>query len=473
MASPQTGITAAKMTDPVMGLPKQAFLVSRLEQLLSQLQSNAPGFALLLIHVGNLQAMVDGFSRLIVNEVVRTLSARLKGMVKTLPNSCLAVRIGSDQFAVISERTEKAAALKLASQIQQEIERPFAWRGNQISMRISIGIRLSMRSDTRPEEVLWDADTALSQAKKGGGTQCAVFEPGMRTRVITRLVLEGELRQAIERQEFVLHYQPKVSLRCRKLAGFEALVRWNHPRRGLVAPGEFIPAAEETGMIVRLGEWVLEEACRRMSSWRELSQTEHLSMSVNLSSQQLTQESLVDHVSACLRKHSLAAEALHLEITETSMMENADLVLKTMERLKDLRVNLWIDDFGTGHSSLGYLQRFPVSTLKIDRSFTSHMKQESALTIIRFILSLSHALGMEVVAEGIETSEQADQLEQLGCDYGQGYFFSKPVDASAAAQMILAEKFPLVNRSKSKIAQFGKCLSPNQIPTAKPLPLAG
>ena len=468
MASPQTGVTTAIIIDPATGLLNRACFVSRLEQLLSQAQSPASSYALLLIHAGNLQSLVDAFSDLIVKEALQKFSARLKGAIQNLLGSCLIARIGWDKFAVLVPGcAEKAAATQLALQIQREVEQPFAWEGRQASLRISVGISLGAGfAATRAEEALWDADTALSQAKQAGEARCAFFEPRMREAVIARLMLENELRQAIEQQEFVLHYQPKVSLRSRTLAGFEALVRWNHPRRGLVAPGEFIPAAEETGCIVRLGEWVLEDACRQMSAWRrELPQAAALNMSVNLSSRQLMQENLVDHVRSCLHKYNLAAEAFHLEVTETSMMENTDLVLKTMERLKDLQVNLWIDDFGTGHASLGYLHRFPFNTLKIDRSFIAHMEQKSALTIIRAILNLSHALGMEVVAEGIETSEQADQLEQLGCDYGQGYFFSKPVEADTAAQMILAQKFPPANQPQLKVAHFGRCLFP--------LPLAG
>ena len=461
MTSLQTGINRAKMIDPVTGLLNQSALVSRLEQLLSQERSDSP-FALLLIHIGNLQSMVDGFSDLIVDEVSKKLSSRLQESIGALPDSCLAARIGSDKFAVLLlEHAEEGPAVELAAQIQKEIELPFEWRNHRISMRISIGIRIGAGHNGRAEDVFWDADTALSQAIKLGKTRRIVYRPDMRKRAIARLALESELRQAIEQHNFILHYQPKVTLRSRKLAGFEALVRWNHPQHGLIAPSEFIPVAEETGLIVRLGEWVLDEACCQMSAWRQASQAAALNMSVNLSSQQLVQENLVEHVRYCLRKHSIAAEALHLEITETSVMENMALVLETMKGLRDLKVNLCIDDFGTGHSSLGYLHQFPFKTLKIDRSFVANMKRKGTLAIIRAILKLSHALGISVVAEGIETPEQANQLEHLGCDYGQGYFFSKPVEASAATAMIPAGKLPIVAQSQSKIARFGTCLSPN------------
>ncbi len=473
MASPHIGITGGNTVDPTAGLLNRASLISCLEHLLLRGQSNS--FALLLIHIGNLQAMMDGFSGLIVNEVLRTLSFRLKRVIESFPDSCRAARIGSDKFAVLlSEHADEAAAIKLAAQIREEVEQPFAWRSRQVSMRISVGIRLGMKRNAKAEEVLWDADTALSQAEKSGKTPCAVFESSMREQAIRRLALEGELRQAIKQKEFVLHYQPKVSLHSRKLAGFEALVRWNHPQRGLIAPGEFIPVAEETGLILRLGEWVLEEACCQLSKWRrQIPQAEALSMSVNLSSRQLIGENLVDHVKHCLRQYGIRAKTLHLEVTETSVLESTDLVLRTMERLRDLKVNLCIDDFGTGHSSLGYLHRFPFRTLKIDRSFIARMEQRNTLAIIRAILSLSHALGMDVVAEGIETPEQADQLAQLRCDYGQGYFFSKPVEADTAASMILAGKFPHAGNSKSRIVRLGGCLSPSRIPAIQSIPAVG
>ena len=474
MASSQSGITEMKTVDPVTGLLNRASLIAYLRQSLSEPQPDSPSLVLLLIRIGNLQSMVDGFSDLIIDEILQKFSARLRRSVSVIPGSCLIARFGLDKFAVVLSEHAEDAVVKLATQIGKDVEQPLEWMSHQISIKISIGIRLGVGRNTRVEDVLWDADTALSQAEQSGKARYAVFEPGMRERVIARMALEGELQQAVKEQDFVLHYQPKVSLRSRELVGFEALIRWNHPQRGLIAPGEFISVAEETGLIVPLGDWVLEEVCCQVSAWqREIPQAKSMIISANLSSQQLIQESLVDHVKRCLHKHGLAAETLHLEVTETSIMENADLVLRTMERLRDLQINFWIDDFGTGHSSLGSLHRFPFARLKIDRSFVAQMEQKDTLTIIRAILALSHALGMDVVAEGIETPEQADQLEQLGCDYGQGYFFSKPVEAKVAREMILTNHFSLTNKSKPKVARLGKCSSLREIPQVKPLSLAG
>jgi diguanylate cyclase (GGDEF)-like protein len=472
MASPQVSTTEAKTIDPVTGFPDRSSLMRRLEELLSR---PGPCFsALLLIQVSNLQSMVDGFSDLIVDEVLKELSSRLRRCVETLPGSCLIARIGPNKFAVLLwEQAESSAGVKFATQIQKEVELPFEWKNHQISLAVRIGIRLGAESDALAEDVLWDADTALSHSQQQGKAQYTIFEPNMRERIIARLSLEAELRQAVG-EDFMLHYQPKVSLRSRKLVGFEALARWNHPKRGLIAPDEFIPVAEQTGYIVPLGNWIIEEACCQMSIWQQsMPQAAPLIMSVNLSTQQLLQENLIEHVKSCLQRYGLAAEALHLEVTETSIMENTDQVLRTMERLRELKINLWIDDFGTGHSSLGYLHRFPFKTLKIDRSFIARMGQKDTLSIIRAIVTLSHTLGMEIVAEGIETHEQADQLEQLGCDYGQGYLFSKPVEVTEATRMIMASKFPLPNNVESKVVQLERCLSRLWIPETKSFCPAG
>jgi diguanylate cyclase (GGDEF)-like protein len=471
MARSHFSMAEAKTIDPVTGLPDRSSLIRHLQELLSR---SAPCFsALLLIQVSNLQSMVDGFSDLIVDEVLKEFASRLRRSVEALPGSCLIARLESNKFAVLLwDQSESSAGVQFATRIQKEIELPFEWKGHRISLAIRIGIRLRTEHAAPTESVLWDADTALSHSQQRGKAQYAIFEPNMRKRIIARLALESELWHAVG-EDFILHYQPKVSLKSRKLIGFEALARWNHPKRGLITPEEFIPVAEQTGLIVPLGNRVIEEACSQMSVWQKMPQAAPLLMSVNLSTQQLLQENLVEHVKYCLQEYGLAAEALHLEVTESSIMENTDQVLRTMERLKALNVNLWIDDFGTGHSSLGYLHRFPFNTLKIDRSFIARMEQRDTLTIIRAILTLSHTLGMEVVAEGIETHEQADQLEQLGCDYGQGYLFSRPVDANVATEMILASKFPLPNNLESKAVQFERCLSRLRIPETKSLCLAG
>jgi EAL domain-containing protein (putative c-di-GMP-specific phosphodiesterase class I) len=255
-----------------------------------------------------------------------------------------------------------------------------------------------------------------------------------------RFALAGEVSHAIEKQQFVIHYQPQVSLRSRKVVGFEALVRWRHPKRGLIPPGEFVSVAEETGLIVPLGDWVLDQACGQLALWREsIPGAEALAMYVNMASAQIGREDTPERVMDCLSRNRLPPEALRLEITETSVIEKPDLTARLLQKLRRSNVEVWLDDFGTGYSSLSSLHRFALSGLKIDRSFVSQMEQPNSDLITKAIVALSHNLKLKVTAEGIETARQADELERWGCEYGQGYYFSKAVPASSAAKYILDE----------------------------------
>jgi len=269
-----------------------------------------------------------------------------------------------------------------------------------------------------------------------------LFHSSMHTRAVALLKLENDLRRAIERQEFFVQYQPIVSLETEVLVGFEALVRWNHPERGLVSPDEFISLAEETGLVTEIGVWVLREACKQLHSWQTAVGRETLTMSVNLSGKQLTQPDLIQQIEDVLRETGLNATWLRLEITESVVMENAELATNTLLQLRKLGVHLSIDDFGTGYSSLSYLHRFPVNTLKIDRSFIGRMAEgDENAEIVRTICTLANNLGMQVVAEGVETREQLNRLRSLHCEYGQGFLFSKAVDAEAATVMVLENPF--------------------------------
>lgn len=277
--------------------------------------------------------------------------------------------------------------------------------------------------------------TNLLRCLDGAGSQ--VSQPALQD-WMSRFRLAGEVSHALEDQQFVVYYQPQVALRSRKLVGFEALVRWRHPKRGLIAPGEFVSVAEETGLIVAIGDWVLDQACRQLSAWRrEIPGSNALAMHVNMASAQIGREDTPSRVKSCLQRHQLPPEALHLEITETSVIENPELTARVLDKLKHLKVQVWLDDFGTGYSSLSSLHRFALSGLKIDRSFVGQMEQPSSGLITRAMLALSHSLGLQVIAEGIETVRQADELERWNCQYGQGYYFSRPVPASTAARYIL------------------------------------
>jgi EAL domain-containing protein (putative c-di-GMP-specific phosphodiesterase class I) len=314
---------------------------------------------------------------------------------------------------------------------------PFNLNGHEVYTTASIGIALSTTGYDHPENILRDADIAMYRAKDNGKARYELFDTVMHTRAVALLKLENDLRRAIERQEFHVYYQPIVSLETDQIAGFEALVRWEHPERGFISPDEFIPLSEETGLIMEIGQWVLHEACRQMRQW-QISFQRPLMLSVNLSGKQFIQPNLIEQIKSILKETNFDPRWLRLEITESVVMENAEAATSMLLQLRDLGAHLSIDDFGTGYSSLSYLHRFPVTTLKIDRSFISRMGEgDENSEIVRTIMTLASNLGMEVVAEGIETEEQLMQLRTLKCEYGQGFLFSRPVDAELAKMMIL------------------------------------
>jgi predicted signal transduction protein with EAL and GGDEF domain len=338
-------------------------------------------------------------------------------------------RFGGDEFAILlSGMTDATDAVRVAQRIQDELSQPFVLDKNSAFATASIGIALSSSGYDRPDDILRDADIAMYRAKENGKARYELFDHGMHARAVSRLQLESDLRQAIEQKEFCVYYQPIISLQTGRLAGFEALVRWNHPRRGLVAPADFIPVAEETGLIVPIGQWVLNEACAQVRQWQIDSPSHRsLSLSVNLSARQVAQPDLLQRIKDALETSKLNPHCLKLEITESVVMENAEAAAQMFKQLRSLGVQLSIDDFGTGYSSLSYLHRFPLNYLKIDRSFVMRLTTDNDNAIVRTISTLARNLGMEVIAEGIETEEQFQQLKMLGCEYGQGYLFSRPV----------------------------------------------
>ena len=344
---------------------------------------------------------------------------------------------GGDEFTMFLEDVkDETDATRVAERVHNELKTPFQVDGHEIFTTSSIGIALSSTGYTKPEDLLRDADTAMYRAKALGRACHSMFDMAMHERAVALLQLDHDLRRALERKEFRLHYQPIVWLENAELIGFEALLRWEHPERGLVPPAEFIPLAEETRLIVPIARWVLEEACYRVCAWQVQFGVD-VPVNVNLSGKQLSQPDLVDQITQILQEFSPDGRSLKLEITESVIMENIELVISKLQQLKALGIHSSMDDFGTGYSSLSYLHRLPIDGLKIDRSFVSGTRTGvENPEVIRTVIALARDLGIDVVAEGVETAEQLAQLRALGCKYGQGYIFSQPLDGEEAGKCI-------------------------------------
>ena len=346
-------------------------------------------------------------------------------------------RLGGDEFTMLLEDIkDETDATRVAERVHKELRTSFQVGGHEVFTTSSIGIALSATGSGQPGDLLRDADTAMYRAKGLGKACYSMFDTAMHERAVALLQLDHDLRRALERKEFRLHYQPIVSLETAEVTGLEALLRWEHPERGLVPPAEFIPLAEETRLIIPIGRWALEEACRQVRAWKVQFGAD-LPVNVNLSGKQLSQPDLVDQITQILQKFSVDGRSLKLEITESVIMENIESVITMLRRLKALGIQSSMDDFGAGCSSLSYLHRLPIDVLKIDRSFVSGTYPGvEKLEVVRTVMTLARDLGIDAVAEGVETAEQRAQLKALGCKYGQGYLFSKPVDAEAAGKFI-------------------------------------
>jgi diguanylate cyclase (GGDEF)-like protein len=396
-------------------------------------------FAVLFLDLDRFKMINDSLGHGAGDRLLMAIAKRFQTFFS--PSDTVA-RLGGDEFTVLMEDIKDVDdVIHICERLQQELTLPFSIGSQEAFTSVSIGIALSTTNYERSEDLLRDADTAMYRAKALGKARYEIFNAGMRDQAVTRLQLETDLRRALKHQEFQLQYQPIVLLETASLTGFEALVRWQHPERGAISPAEFIPIAEETGLILPLGQWVLREACRQMVAWQvQFSSNPSLTISVNISGRQFGQPNLIAQIKQILQETGLNAASLKLEITESVLMENTESATDMLLQLKALGVQLHMDDFGTGYSSLSYLHRFPVDMLKVDRSFVSRMSTSSEKSaIVQTIVTLAQNLGMAVTAEGIETPEQLAQLKELKCQYGQGYLFSKPVDAQAAEEMIALE----------------------------------
>jgi Amt family ammonium transporter len=414
--------------EPVTGLPNRGLFSHRLELALDAERRGESDFAVIAVGLDRLQLVNDSLGRPAADEVLVRVAARLRECVR---HDTLVAHVARDEFAVLLEEIDGIAEpSRVAGCIQQALMRPFETAGHEVFTGASVGIALSYTGYERTDDVLRDAAIALYRSRDGRQGQYQVFDRDMHEHAMARLRMETDLRRALERGELRVHYQPIVLLDTGRIAGFEALVRWERPGHGLIQPDDFVPLAEETGLIRPIGLWVLDQACRELRRWQQESQDgAGLTMAVNLSAGQFAQPDLVECVERVLAETGIAPETLKLEITESVIMQHTEQITSTLHRLKALGVQLHIDDFGTGYSSLSYLHRLPLDALKIDRTFVSGHDGDSGpnLQLVRTIVAMAHALGVAVVTEGIESAELLEELRTLRCEFGQGFLFSRPL----------------------------------------------
>lgn len=421
--------------DPLTRLPSRALFMDRLGHALrSAKRRKGCLFAVLFLDLDRFKVVNDSLGHIAGDQLLILVARRLQSCLRT---SDTVARLGGDEFTILLDDVKDLSNVRyVADRIQKELSLPFQLEGKKVFTTASIGVALSATGHDHPEDILRDADTALYRAKAGGRAHCEVFEASMRDHAMSLLQLEVELWQAIEHREFRVFYQPIVSMETGRITGCEALVRWQHPQRGLVSPAEFIPLAEETGLIMPIGEWVLRTACAQNKAWQD-SGLPPLWVAVNLSAHQFRRKDLGKTIAQILREISLEPQYLKLELTESNAMENAEATTKTLRELKEIGVQLAIDDFGTGYSSLSYLKRFPIDDLKIDRSFVMSITTDpDDAAIATAVITLAHSLKLQVIAEGVETEEQLAFLGSHQCDAAQGYLFSRPTSAEAFMELL-------------------------------------
>ncbi|MBD2245909.1 GGDEF domain-containing response regulator [Nostoc sp. FACHB-888] len=435
----QSQLLEIALHDSLTGLPNRVLFIRRLENALNRAQQESNyQFAVLFLDCDRFKVVNDSLGHLVGDELLIAIAHRLQACL--IPIHTLA-RLGGDEFGILLENiTDINIAIQVAESVLQQLSLAFKLSRYEVFMNASIGISWGNKDYDRPEYLLRDADTAMYRAKAQGKAKYHVFNPAMHQEAIQLLELENDLRRAVERQEFLVYYQPIVSLTTGRISGFEALVRWQHPTRGLVSPTEFIPVAEETGLINAINTWVLQSACHQLSIWQHHPVTpEPLTMSVNLSARLFLQPNLLEQIDRIIYENKVNPAYLELEITESVIMENTDAIKIILQQLKQRKIKLIMDDFGTGYSSLSYLHIFPLNALKIDKSFVKRMQDNKEnMGLVPAMIGIANSMGMSAIAEGVETQEQLAQLRSFNCDFAQGYLFSKPIEQQLVIKLLAA-----------------------------------
>jgi len=437
--------------DPLTGLPNRRSFLDRLQNAFARVRRDSGrSYTLLLSNVDHFKVFNETMGTAAGDHLLSEIARRLSTQVRqdetiarrdpgASPNEVVLFRLGGDEFTILLEAVgDPSDAMRVAKRIQAAVAEPFSMESREVRASVSIGIALSTQAHERPEDVLKDADVAMRRAKSLGGSRCEVFDEAMHTRAVGRMKLESDLRAALSERQFRVHYQPMVQLDSRRIVSFEALLRWDHPTQGLISPYRFIEAAEDTGILVSIGHWLIIQACRQLREWEVNDYSgQPMHVTVNVSARQFADARLVNDIQDALQQTGIDPSRLQLEMTESIAATDPKLTITVLSHLKHMGIGVVLDDFGTGSTSLRGLTQFPLDALKIDRSLVREMQTDrAASSIVELIITLAHKMGLKVIAEGIETPRQVERLVELGCEFGQGYYFSQPMEPKAALQFM-------------------------------------